>query len=480
MRDILRPLVGYLRKKGVQYADVRHERITSESIQVRDGVVEGFSTDFSEGVGIRVLYKGSWGFASTHLTDVASITRAAEEAVALANAFSAVNSKKTELPAMPSYIDRYESPYRVDPFNVPAEEKIALLSEVTTKALKAPDIEVAEAFMEFVRSEKLFLNTEGSEIEQTILTSGGGYHVIAEDGLDAQRRSYPDSHHGLFSTKGYELFEELDMLSSVPRVTEEARMLLSAPVCPAKNTDIIIDGPQMALQIHESCGHPAELDRVLGSEISFAGGSFLTLDKMDNFKYGSKFVNLYADPTHPQAAGSYKYDDEGVRAARTELVKEGVLTGYLSSRESAARIGASSSGCMRAEDWSKAPIVRMNNICMEPGEASLGELIADTKDGLLLSTNKSWSIDDLRLNFQFSTEIAYEIKNGKIGQAYKNPVYYGITPGFWASCDGAADKKSWKMWGLNSCAKGEPVQVIQVGHGASPARFRNVSVGVAR
>lgn len=480
MRVLLKTAVDYLRKKGVEYGDARFERITTESLQVRDGVIEGFSTDSSAGIGIRVVYRGAWGFASTHLTTEHDAIRAADEALAIAAAFSSVNQVKVRLSEVPAHVDTYSTQFRVDPFKVAPEEKIGRLIEVTTEAERYKDIAVTEAFMEFQRVDKEFVSTEGSEITQSLLTSGCGYHVIAENGHDAQTRSYPDSHHGLFSTKGYELVDELDMLGSLERVATEARALLNAKECAAGTSDIIIDGPQMALQIHESCGHPAELDRALGSEISFAGGSFLSPDRLGSYRYGSAHVNLYADPNIKGGAGSYKYDDEGVRAERVDIVREGVFTDYLSSREGAAVLGGKSNGSMRAEGWNRLPIVRMSNICIEPGDVSLEDLIADTKDGLLLSTNRSWSIDDLRLNFQFGAEIAYEIRNGKVGRVFKNPVYYGITPKFWASCDAVCSKADWRMWGLNSCAKGEPLQVVSVGHGASPARFRGVSVGMTK
>ncbi|MBI5586981.1 MAG: TldD/PmbA family protein [Deltaproteobacteria bacterium] len=480
MRGLLKTAVEYLKKKGAEYGDVRFERVTTESIQVRDGVIEGHSTDSSSGIGIRVVFRGAWGFASTHMTTEKDALKAADQALAVAAACSSVNRTRVALAETALHVDAYATPFRIDPFSVSPEEKTGRLIEVTTEASRYKDIAVCEAFMAFSRVDKEFVSTEGAEITQSLLTSGCGYHVIAENGHDAQTRSYPDSHHGLFSTKGYELIDELDMMGSLERVTGEARALLNAKECAAGTIDVIIDGPQMALQIHESCGHPAELDRALGSEISFAGGSFLTTDRMGAYRYGSGHVNLYADPNHPGGAGSYKYDDEGVRTKRVDIVKEGVFTDYLSSREGALVIGARSNGAMRAEGWNRLPIVRMSNICIEPGEVTLSDLIADTKNGLLLSTNRSWSIDDLRLNFQFGTEIAYEIRNGKLGRIFKNPVYSGITPDFWASCDAVCSKEDWRMWGLNSCAKGEPVQVIGVGHGASPARFRGVSVGVLK
>jgi TldD protein len=480
LKGLLLSVIDYLKKKGVDYGDLRFERITSESIQVRDGVIETFSSDESVGIGIRVLNRGAWGFASSRAASVEDAIKTADEAISISAAFSVVNPKKVRLFEREPFIDTYTTRYEIDPFQISPEEKIGRLSDITSAALKIKKIAICDAFMEFTRTEKEFLSTDGAHISQSILTSGCGYYVIAEEGAEAQKRSYPDAHHGLFATKGFKIFDELGMKESVEKVSEEARMLLKARECSGKTTDVILDGAQLALQIHESCGHPAELDRALGSEISFAGGSFLSPDKRGSFRYGSKDVNIFADPTLVGGAGSYKYDDEGVRARRVDLVKEGIFQNYLTSRESAAVIGEESNGSMRADGWSGTPLIRMSNICIEPGEASVEDLIADTKDGIMLSTNRSWSIDDLRLNFQFGTEIAYEIKKGKITQVFKNPVYYGITPGFWGSCDGVADRKSWRLWGLNSCAKGEPLQVASVGHGASPARFRNVSVGVLK
>jgi TldD protein len=256
--------------------------------------------------------------------------------------------------------------------------------------------------------------------------------------------------------------------------------LLKAPPCPAAETTIIIGSSQMALQVHESCGHPAELDRVLGTEISLAGGSFMTLDKVNNLKYGSPIVNIVQDATIEGGLGTFGYDDEGVKACRTYIVREGVLTGYLTSRETAPILNTVSNGCMRADGWNRIPLIRMTNINLEPGEWAFDDLIADTGDGILFETNKSWSIDDKRLNFQFGTEIAWQIKDGKKRQIYKNPVYTGITPQFWNSCDAICNKNHWHIWGIPSCGKGEPMQTAHVAHGAAPTRFRNITVGVAK
>jgi len=255
---------------------------------------------------------------------------------------------------------------------------------------------------------------------------------------------------------------------------------LSAEQCPQGTKDIIIHDSQLALQIHESCGHPIELDRVFGQEASYAGTSFLTPEKKGTFQYGSDKVTIYADATIPGGLGSFGYDDEGVPAQRTLIVDKGVFKNYLSSRETAHELGELSSGAMRADGWNRIPIIRMTNINLDPGDWSLDEMIKDTKDGIYMETNKSWSIDDKRLNFQFGVEMAYEIKDGSLGRMLKNANYTGITYEFWRSCDAVAGEDEWHLWGLPNCGKGEPGQTAHVGHGAAPARFRNVKVGVGR
>jgi TldD protein len=334
--------------------------------------------------------------------------------------------------------------------------------------------------MQFFKTDKLFASTEGSLIEQSIVESGAGIVATAVEGTEAQKRSYPNSHGGDYASRGYESVEEMRLLENAERVREEAVGLLSAPPLPEMETTIIIAGNQMALQVHESCGHPTELDRVLGTEISLAGGSFMTQDKLNQLKYGSEKVTIVADATIPGGLGSFGYDDEGVKAQRAYLVKEGLFVGYQTSRETAAVLNQQSNGTMRAESWNRIPLIRMTNINLEPGEWDLEELIKDTKEGIFLDTNKVWSIDDKRLNFQFGVEAAWEIKGGKLGRMFKNGTYTGMTPQFWNSCDAICNRKHWRIWGVPNCGKGEPMQTMHVAHGTSPTRFRNVKVGVSK
>ena len=349
------------------------------------------------------------------------------------------------------------------------------LSDSTDQGL---GVRVASGEMAFTREEKWFASSEGAAIAQTRIQSGAGLQAMAEGSGEVQRRSYPSSFGGDTANSGWEFVESLDLPGNARRIAEEAVALISADPCPAKTTTLILEGSQLALQVHESCGHPAELDRVFGTERSFAGTSFLTPDKLNSLRYGSDLVTLYADATIPGALGSFGYDDEGVPAARTDIVAGGLFTGYLSSRETAARLGLDSGGAMRASGWNRLPLIRMTNVCLAPGNSSLSKMIAETDDGIYAVTNKSWSIDDQRLNFQFATEIGWEIKQGQLGRMLRNTTYQGVTPQFWGSCDAVAGKDEWRPWGLVNCGKGEPMQVMWVAHGVAPARVRNIRVGV--
>ncbi|MFB0545702.1 MAG: TldD/PmbA family protein, partial [Anaerolineae bacterium] len=322
--------------------------------------------------------------------------------------------------------------------------------------------------------------SEGSFIEQEIVESGGGLEATAVDGGEVQKRSYPNSFGRHQGTAGYEFIEAMDLAGHAERVGAEAVALLTAPQCPSMVTTLILGGAQLALQVHESCGHPIELDRVFGTEASYAGTSFLTTDKLGAFRYGSEVVNITADATIPRGLGTFGYDDEGVKAQRTPIVRQGLFVGYLTSRETATLLGQTSNGAMRADGWNRIPLIRMTNINLEPGEWDFEDLLADTDEGIYMEMNKSWSIDDKRLNFQFGTEVAYEIKGGELGQLYKNATYTGLTPQFWGSCDAVCDERHWQVWGTPNCGKGQPSQTAHVGHGTAPARFRNVRVGVMK
>lgn len=479
-RDLLVQLIRQLRRRGVDYADVRYEHLLHESLVAEDGRATSISLSESAGIGIRVLLKGSWGFASTPRMTSTHLRQAVDQAIDLAKASAAVNRKPRPLAPVAPAKARYASPCATDPFEVPLAKKLDVLLRANA-ALRGPDaVKRATSHMDFHKRRKLFVSTEGAAIEQRIIESGAGLELVVQQGAEAQTRSYPNSHHGALAQAGFEYVQGLHLVEGAATAKKEALALLKAKPPRAGETTLILDPTQVVMQLHESCGHPTELDRALGQELSYAGGSFLTPEHLGTLQYGSPEVTIVADATIPGGAGSFGFDDEGVPAQRVELVRRGRFTGYLNSRESAARIGLpASGGAMRAESWAVPPLVRMTNVNLEPGTATLKELCRGVTRGYLLSTNKSWSIDDKRLNFQFTTELGWEIVNGRIGALVKNPLYTGITPQFWGRCTGVGRREDWRLWGVPNCAKGEPMQSMHVGHGSSYARFDGVTVAPA-
>ncbi|MEW6547040.1 MAG: TldD/PmbA family protein [Bacillota bacterium] len=500
MRDVVRKALEVARARGAGYADARVVTRREERVAIKNGKVESVSALQSRGIGVRALVDGAWGFAASSVIDDREVMRIAEKAVEIARASALARAEPpVELAPVEPVEDRWESPMKEDPFEVKLEEKIDLLLEADRLMRKDPRIRVTQGLLSAFREDKVFASTEGTYVEQSKTETGAGISALAADAGEVQRRSYPSSFGGDYASRGYEYVREMDLAGHAEQVADEALALLEAPQCPSGKTTVILGSAQMALQVHESCGHPSELDRVFGTEASYAGTSFITPDKLGKLQYGSAAVNLVADATIPGGLGSFGYDDEGVPAQRITLVRNGLFVNYLTSRETAALLArhagapggstagggagcqvARSNGTMRADGWNRLPIIRMTNINLEPGDWTFDELIRDTKEGIYMETNKSWSIDDKRLNFQFGTEIAWEIKDGSLGRILKNPTYTGITPEFWGACDAVCDKKHWHLWGLPNCGKGEPPQLAHVGHGTAPARFRNVRVGVGR
>ena len=480
MKDLLATALDAAMSAGASYADVRAVGTISESLTVRDDQVEGLDRNDSTGFGVRVLVDGAWGFACSARLEDAEPARIAQTAIEVARASATAIGKPVELVDEPAHRATWMSPYEKDPFAVSLEKKVALLAAATEQMAAVKGIRVARGTMDLQRQRTWFVSSEGADISQEILHTAGGLEALAvSDDGETQMRSYPGSFRGHFASAGYELIEEMDLPGNAQKTAEEAAALLTAAPCPSEETTLVLDGHQVMLQVHESIGHPTELDRVLGMEAAFAGTSFVGIADLGEMRYGSDHVNITADATIPGGIGSFGYDDEGVEAQRVDLIKDGILVGFQTSRETAAAVGASrSNGTMRGEGWENFPLIRMTNINILPGEGTLDDLIADVDDGIFMATNKSWSIDDKRKNFQFGCEIAWEIKNGKLGRMLKDPRYTGITPTFWGSCDAVAGPSEWKVWGTPNCGKGQPGQTMRVGHGTSPARFRNVSVGV--
>jgi TldD protein len=465
--------------RHADYADARVVRTRSEQVSTRNGALDSLDSGESEGIGVRVRAGGAWGFAAAPGTSREGAEAALRRAIEVARAQPAAPPVPLapERPASGSWL----SPVQTDPFAVPLERKLGVLAEACEALLAEPGVSLALARFLAWRTDKAFASTEGAYCEQTVVECGGGIAAVAIDGDETQVRSYPASHGGHVAQAGWDRFLSLDLPGQAPRVAEEAAALLRAPACPPGRATLILAGEQLGLQVHESIGHALELDRVLGREASYAGTSFVEAGARGSLRLGSPQVNVTADASIPGGLGSFRWDDEGVEGQAVPLVREGVLRGFLSSRETATETGLPrSGGCMRAEGFARQPLVRMTNVNLEPGEAgTLEELIADTGEGILIETNRSWSIDSRRLQFQFEGEAAWEISGGLRGRLLRNPSYAGTTPAFWTGCDAVCSGPEWELVSLIDCGKGEPGQIMRVSHGAAPARFRDVQVGVA-
>jgi TldD protein len=430
---------------------------------------------------VRVLVEGAWGFACDRRLSAEGAREAALRAVAFARASAGrAGRRRVVLAPAPAQAGEYRTEMERDPIDVPIADKVALCLRAE-EAMQHESVKLTTASVRAQREQRAFVSSEGVDVLQEFVECGAGIEALAvgDDGR-VQIRSYPSAHGGSSAQAGWEYVESLALEREAPRVGEEAAALLRADPCPSGVTTIVVDSEQMVLQVHESVGHPTELDRVYGTEAAYAGTSFLKPENLGTLRYGSDRMNVTADATTPRGLGTFAFDDEGVPAAREPVVQEGVLRSFLSSRETAAQIGDGRGGSMRADGWSRMPLVRMTNLHLEPGEGSFDDLLADVDDGIFMCTNKSWSIDDKRLNFQFGTQIAWEIKGGRLGRIFRDATYMGVTPKFWAGLDAVAGPEEWKLYGLTNCGKGQPGQHAHVSHGTSPGRFRNVQVGVRR
>lgn len=477
MKDLAELALNTLNSKGATYGDIRIVETIKESIQVKNGNVSVLTNSEDIGFGIRVIKNGSWGFAASSEISRESIQKTATLAVKIAEASAKLKIKDVTLGEASKIVDKYISKFDIDPFTVPVKDKINLLLEADEKMHKVNGVKITESDLNFYKIKKLFASSAGSIIEQEIIESGGSIGAVAVKDGETGSRSYPGFLGGHYKTMGYEFINSLKFVDNAEKTAEESVALLSAQELEEMVTTIVVDGPMVAIQVHETVGHPAELDRVFGTEVSCAGTSHLTPDKLGKFKFADPGVNITADATLVGGLGSFGYDDEGIPAQKSYLVKEGIFTGYLTSRETAPLINQKSNGTMRAEGWGNIPLIRMTNINLEPGNANLKDLIADTKEGIYIISPTAPSIDDRRLNYHVSTEIGWRIKNGKLTEMVKRPSYSGISYEIWQNCDAICNKDEWDIWGVPSCGKGDPIQGMHVGHGASSARFRNVKVG---
>ncbi|MEA2142549.1 MAG: TldD protein [Solirubrobacteraceae bacterium] len=478
MLDLLTEVVGGAPSRCT-YAEARHVATDEEDLLVRNGRVDHVDSTSADGVGVRVRAGGGWGFAATRETTRAGLERALTRALAIAE--SQPPAPAGPLAAVEPAHGHWSCAYDIDPLAVALEDKLALLFAAEELLRGDPRIVRSQATCATRRVRTAFASTEGAACTQDRVECGASIAAIAVDRDELQVRSHPGSHDSSTACAGWEHVLALDLVAHAPRVAAEALELLVAPDCPAGRHTVILGGEQLALQIHESIGHALELDRMQLMEASYAGASWVVPADLGRLRYGSEHLNITADATLAGGLGTFGWDDEGVAAARTPLIEAGRLRAALSDRGSAAAIGLDrSGGCARADGFARQPIVRMTNVSIEPGDAgSLADLVADTGEGLYLETNRSWSIDDRRLHFQFATEVAREIRGGELGRLLRNPSYAGVTPTFWSGLDAVCSAPAWRLWGLGNCGKGEPGQVMRVSHGTAPARFRDVHVGVA-
>jgi TldD protein len=449
-----------------------------EALAIRNGHPSSLTFSEGAGIGVRVRTDRAWGFSTASSLDRSTVRSTAQRAFRAARAAGA--STRSPLPVTEERVvtnGKYESEVRIDPFAVPLEEKLELLRAAESALHVAPEVKSGEASYRAWRETKWFASSEGGSYLSTITHVGAGLQATAVAGGEVQRRSAPASFGGDFRQAGFEFIAGLDLPERAPATGREAVELLTAPGPPGGRTTIVLASDQLALQVHESVGHAIELDRILGMEAGFAGTSWVDPARIGSLRYGSSIMEVVADATEPGGLGSFGFDDEGVAARRTPIVTHGLLVGALSSRETAARLNLGHSGAtVRAEGFYRAPLIRMTNIDLEPGDRSFDELLEGVPDGVYFETNRSWSIDDKRLNFQFGTEVGRKIENGALGPLLRNCIYSGMTPEFWSSLDALGDRSTWHLWGVPNCGKGQPGQVARVGHGAPAGRFRDVHV----
>jgi len=466
-------LIRRIRRTGAEYGDVRIVYSTRQVVSGRDGRIERVDESFDRGYGIRVLYKGAWGFAASCVPTGDEAAATADLAAAIAKGAAEMRSDPVKLAPEPVHRDEVVTVARTDPFRVPLDEKAALLLEAMERMQRVDGIRRTSGRLWSQRDEKYFVSTEGSRLRFDLLAVSGEITATAvRDGGFATRTFVTPT-----LRTGWELVAEADLPGQAERVAREAVEKVSAPPVEPGRYDLVLDPSHLALTIHESCGHPTELDRALGYEANYAGTSFLTPDLLGKFRYGAPVVSLVADNTEEGCLASTGYDDDGVAGQRWDIVRDGIFVGYSDSREVAPKVGlARAHGSCRADGWQSMPIVRIANIGLEPKEGSLDDLLAGVERGLYIEGRGSYSIDQKRYNFQFGGDAFWLVENGRRTRMVRDVIYHGITPEFWGSCDAVAGPAARRRFGFITCGKGQPGQAGWMTHAAPPARFRQVEV----
>ncbi|MBP7310684.1 MAG: TldD/PmbA family protein [Candidatus Cloacimonetes bacterium] len=477
MEQLIKNTIQKLNLPSVQFADVRITITDSEDITFQNGHLRGYGSEQdAKAIGIRVLVNGCWGFAGSTNLKPAHVDTLIAKAIANAKHGSAFMHDPVSFPALKPTLGEYHHQPQLNPFKMDKQEKMEYLGKLATAI--APKDKIVHSYVaaEFMRQEKYYANTEGSYSHTSYYNTLPVMMVVAADGGNVQSRTWPG--HMSAGRAGFELFYQQKFAENTETIIKEATDLLKAPTITEEKADIIIGSGHLALQLHESVGHATEADRIFGMEISYAGKTFVKPEMLGKYQYGSPIVNIYSDSTDPLGLGFHPLDDEGVPGQKVEIIKDGILVNQQTSRQIAHKLGLQPSSNMKASYADDFPLVRMTNFCLAPGKGSLQELIASTEKGYLLDFTKTWSIDDNRNNFQFTTEIGYKIENGKITGIVKEPTYFGITKDFWNACDAICGPEEWGYHSTFHCGKGEPGQIMQLSHGVAPARFKDINVSV--
>ncbi|HKX83265.1 MAG TPA: metallopeptidase TldD-related protein [Pyrinomonadaceae bacterium] len=463
------------KKLGASYADIRINRYRLEALSTRERQVQNLSSGQNYGFGVRVLINGTWGFAASPIMTADEVRRITGEAAAIAKANSAITRKKIELVPTPKVVTSWKSSFERDPFEVPAEEKVAMLLKINEAALGVKGVSFVTSAIASVNEQKFLATSDGSRIEQYIIRTNPSFSVTAVAPGDFQ------SVNSLREAQqiGYEYMTKHDWVAEARTAAEHAVMKLKAPSVTPGKYDLVLHPSHLFLTIHESVGHPTELDRALLWEANYAGTSFLTPDKTGKLQFGSKMVNFVADRTQPQGMATVGYDDEGVPGQSWHLVKDGVFVDWQTTRDLAKLVGKNKSyGCLHADSWNSVPFPRMPNVSLTPAKENVtqDDLIAGVENGILIYGRGSYSIDQQRYNFQFGGQTFWEIKNGKVGGMLRDVAYQSRTTDFWGSLDGLGGSNTYEIPGSPNDGKGEPGQSNAVSHGCPPARFRNINV----
>lgn len=483
MKDLADVALNAARGKGASYADIRISRFLNQFVVTREQRVQNVTNTETFGFGVRVLVDGAWGFAASSRLEKEEIARVAERAASVARANKMIQKTPITLVPVEKYPNaKFNTPVKQDPFTVSLSEKADYLLKVNDAATKvkgAPGPMFVNSIMFFTKEEKYFASTEGSYIEQTLIRSWPSFTVTSvntKTGKFEQRNSL-----GTPVGKGYEVVAEYDLLGEAPRAAEQAIQKHTAKPVEPGYKDLVLHPTHLWLTIHESVGHPTELDRVLGFEANYAGTSFATREKLGKFQYGSKMVNIKADKIQAGGLATCGWDDEGVKTTEWDIIRDGLLVGYQTVRDNAAVIGLErSNGASYADSWRSVQFQRMPNVSLQPAtgsqKISADDLISDVKDGVYIEGDGSFSIDQQRYNFQFGGQVFWEIKNGKKVGLLRDVAYQSRTPDFWNACDGLGSREFYMLGGSYFDGKGEPGQINAVSHGCPPARFRRINV----